>query len=108
MTISFIATALLIVTVVTNFTVEGIKKVLDGFKKTYSSNVLAAIVSVIVALIVSSIYIATNQISITVTVILEVFVTMYLGFLTSTIGYDKVMQMLGQITGVKPSYKKDE
>lgn len=108
MPISFIATTLLIVSIVTNFTVEAIKKVLEGFKKTYPSNVLAAIVSVIVALVVSFIYVSANQITINLSVILEMLVTMYLGFLTSTIGYDKVMQMLGQISGSKPNNQSDD
>lgn len=40
MPISFLTTALLIVSVITNLTVEGIKKLLDGTKVKYSSNVL--------------------------------------------------------------------
>lgn len=43
MPISFLTTALLIVSVITNLTVEGIKKLLDGTKVKYSSNVLAAV-----------------------------------------------------------------
>lgn len=38
MPISFLTTALLIVSVITNLTVEGIKKLLDGTKVKYSSN----------------------------------------------------------------------
>ena len=49
MPISFLTTALLIVSVITNLTVEGIKKLLDGTKVKYSSNVLAAILSVLIA-----------------------------------------------------------
>lgn len=37
MPISFLTTALLIVSVITNLTVEGIKKLLDGTKVKYSS-----------------------------------------------------------------------
>lgn len=43
MPISFLTTALLIVSVITNLTVEGIKKLLDRTKVKYSSNVLAAV-----------------------------------------------------------------
>ena len=86
MPISFLTTALLIVSVITNLTVEGIKKLLDGTKVKYSSNVLAAILSVLIACIV---------------------VLMYLGFLISTVGYDKVIQMLKQIQSVKEETKNE-
>ena len=56
MPISFLTTAPLIVSVITNLTVEGIKKLLDGTKVKYSSNVLAAILSVLIACAVSVIY----------------------------------------------------
>lgn len=49
MPISFLTTALLIVSVITNLTVGGIKKLLDGTKVKYSSNVLAAVPSVLIA-----------------------------------------------------------
>ena len=75
MPISFLTTALLIVSVITNLTVEGIKKLLDGTKVKYSSNVLAAV--------------------------------MYLGFLISTVGYDKVIQMLKQIQSAKEETKNE-
>jgi hypothetical protein len=40
MPISFLTTALLIVSVITNLTVEGIKKLLDGTKVKYSSKAI--------------------------------------------------------------------
>jgi len=91
MPISFLTTALLIVSVITNLTVEGIKKLLDGTKVKYSSNVLAAVLSVLIACAVSVIYL----------------VLMYLGFLISTVGYDKVIQMLKQIQSVKEETKNE-
>ena len=97
MPVSFLTTALLIVSLLTNATVEGIKKLLNGANINYSSNLLAAITSMAIALAVSSIYLIMNDISFTVKVGVEVIVLMYLSFLTSTVGYDKVVQMIGQI-----------
>lgn len=97
MPVSFLTTALLIVSLLTNATVEGIKKLLNGTNINYSSNLLAAITSMAIALAVSSIYLIMNDISFTVKVGVEVIVLMYLSFLTSTVGYDKVVQMIGQI-----------
>jgi len=103
MPISFLTTALLIVSVVTNLTVEGIKKLLDGTKVKYSSNVLAAVLSVLIACAVSVIYLIMTDTVFT----MKIGVLMYLGFLISTVGYDKVIQMLKQIQSVKEETKNE-
>ena len=101
MPIYFLTTALLIISVVTNLTVEGIKKLLDGTTVKYSSNVLAAIFSVIIACAVCVIYIIMNDVVFSLKVGVEFVILMYLGFLTSTVGYDKVVQMIKQIQSIK-------
>lgn len=101
MPISFMTTGLLIVSLVTNLTVEGIKKLLEGTKVKYSSNVLAAILSVIIACAVCVIYLIMTDTVFTLKIGVEVVVLMYLGFLVSTVGYDKVVQMIKQIQVVK-------
>lgn len=105
MPISFLTTALLIVSVITNLTVEGIKKLLDRTKVKYSSNVLAAILSVLIACAVSVIYLIMTDTVFTMKIGVEIVVLMYLGFLISTVGYDKVIQMLKQIKSVKEETK---
>lgn len=105
MPISFLTTALLIVSVITNLTVEGIKKLLDRTKVKYSSNVLAAILSVLIACAVSVIYLIMTDTVFTMKIGVEIVVLMYLGFLISTVGYDKVIQMLKQIQSVKEETK---
>ena len=101
MPIYFLTTALLIVSVATNLTVEGIKKLLDGTTVKYSSNVLAAVSSVIIACAVCVIYIVMNDVVFSSKVGVEIVILMYLGFLTSTVGYDKVIQMIKQIQDIK-------
>lgn len=105
MPISFLTTALLIVSVITNMTVEGIKKLLNETKVKYSSNVLAAILSVLIACAVSVIYLIMTDTVFTMKIGVEIVVLMYLGFLVSTVGYDKVLQMLKQIQSVKEETK---
>ena len=107
MPISFLTTALLIVSVVTNLTVEGIKKLLDGTEVKYSSNVLAAVLSVLIACAVSVIYLIMTDTVFTMKIGVEIVVLMYLGFLISTVGYDKVIQMLKQIQSVKEETKNE-
>lgn len=101
MPISFLTTALMIVSVVTNLTVEGVKKLLNEANIKYSSNLLAAGISVLIAAAVCVIYIIMNDVVFTAKVGVEVAVLMYLGFLVSTVGYDKVVQMFQQISSMK-------
>lgn len=101
MPISFMTTGLLIVSVVTNLTVEGIKKLLNETNIKYSANVLAAIVSVLLACAVSVCYLIMPDTVFTLKIGVEVVVLMYLGFLVSTVGYDKVVQMIMQINTSK-------
>ena len=107
MPISFLTTALLIVSVITNLTVEGIKKLLDRTKVKYSSNVLAAVLPVLIACAVSVIYLIMTDTIFTMKIGVEIVVLMYLGFLISTVGYDKVIQMLKQIQSVKEETKNE-
>lgn len=97
MPISFMATGLLIVSLLTNLTVEGIKKLLDSTNKTYSSNILAAVLSMIIAIAVCVIYLIMNDVTFSLKIGVEVIILMYLGFLISTVGYDKVIQTIKQI-----------
>lgn len=101
MPIYFLTTALLIVSIITNLTVEGIKKMLANTTFKYSSNVLAAIVSIVITCAVSIIYLIMNDITFSLKIGVEITILMYLGFLTSTVGYDKVVQMIEQIQIVK-------
>jgi len=97
MHISFMTTALLAVSLLTNLTVEGIKKLLEGTNKTYSSNILAAVLSTIIAGAVCVIYLIMNDVAFSLKIGVEVVILMYLGFLVSTVGYDKVIQTIKQI-----------
>lgn len=101
MPVTFLTTALLIVSVVTNLTVEGIKKLLEGTNAKYSSNVLAAIISVVMAFAVSVIYLIMNDVAFTLKIGVEIAILMYLGFLVSTVGYDKVIQTIKQVNDSK-------
>lgn len=98
MSITFLTTALLTVSLLTNLTVEAIKKLLDGANRKYSSNLLAAIMSIVITIGVSAVYIIMNDITLSCKIGVEVVVIIYLSFLTSTVGYDKVIQMINQLS----------
>jgi hypothetical protein len=101
MTISFMIAALLAVSLLTNLTVEGVKKLLDETKAKYSSNVLAAIFSTILSGAICAGYLIMNDTALTIKIGVEIAVLMYLGFLVSTVGYDKVIQTLKQLQDIK-------
>ena len=101
MPISFMATALLGVSLLTNLTVESFKKLLNKTEANYSSNVIAAIVAVILAGVGCGIYMIMVGLDFTPKIGVEIVVLMYLSFLVSTVGYDKVIQTLKQIHNVK-------
>lgn len=106
MSISILTTALLIVSLLTNVTVEVVKALLNEGNKKYSSNVLAAICSAVISLALSVIYLIMNDVNFTLKIGVQIVVLMYLGFLSSTLGYDKIIQMLEQIKVSKINSEK--
>ena len=94
MTSEFLISALAIISVLTSLTVEAIKKLLGDRK--YSSNLLAAIVAVIITIAVSISYIVYFSLAVTPQIIVVIIAMVFLSFLASTVGYDKVMQMIKQ------------
>lgn len=101
MPVSFLTSAIFIISIITNVTVEGIKKLLNGTKIKCSSNILAAIVSVVIAFAVCIIYLIMNDIAFNLKISMEIAIMMYSGFLVSTVGYDKIAQTLNQIQNGK-------
>lgn len=108
MSINFILTALSVISIVTGFIVEGIKKLLNNTKIKFSSNLLAAIVSVLITVASSVGYVVLSKIEFSALVIIEIIVMAILSFLVSTVGYDKVEQMIKQITSKKKSDTDDK
>ena len=101
MPVSFMTTALLSVSLLTNLTVEGIKKLMDENGKKYSSNVLAAIFSIVISAGICIGYLIFNEVSFSAKLGVEIVILTYLSFLVSTVGYDKVVQMIKQIQNTK-------
>lgn len=101
MDLSFLTTALIAVSLLTNLTVEGLKKLMDERGMTYSSNLLAAVTSVIIAAAIFGGYMIMNDIAFTVKIAVQIVILMYLAFLSSTVGYDKIIQTLKQIKETK-------
>lgn len=93
----FLLKALALISGLTTLTVEAIKKLLNDKQVRYSSNLLAAIVAVILTLCVSVAYILYFAVPLSVQVIISVIALIYLSFLCATIGFDKIKQLIEQM-----------
>lgn len=92
-------TALALLSALTTLTVEGIKKLLDEAGKSYAPNLLAAIVAIVLTVVASICYIIYAGIAVDARVIVEAIAMVFMSFLCSTVGFDKVKQMIMQILG---------
>lgn len=97
MTMEFLFVALFAVSILTNLTVHGIKKILDKKSANYSSNVMAAITSVVLSVALSAGYLIWTETALNAKIAVELIALAYLSFLVSTNGYDKVIQAIKQI-----------
>lgn len=93
----FLLKALALISGLTTLTVEAIKKLLNDKQIQYSSNLLAAIVAVVLTLCVSVAYVLYFAVPMSVQVIISVIALIYLSFLCATIGFDKIKQLIEQI-----------
>ena len=93
----FLISALALISVLTSLTVEALKKLLGDKIKSY--NLLAAIVSVVLTILVSVGYLIYTGTTFTAQIGVIMAALVVLSFLAATVGYDKVMQMLKQIIG---------
>lgn len=93
----FLISALAIISGLTSLTVEAIKKLLGDRK--YSSNLLAAIVAVVLTVAISAGYMIYYDMALTPQIAVTVIALTFLSFLSATVGYDKVVQLFKQIGG---------
>lgn len=93
----FLITALAFISVLTSLTVEAIKKILNEKEIDYSSNLLAMIVSVVLTIIVCILYMVYFAIPFTAQTIVIVISLTFLSFLSATVGFDKIKQLLEQL-----------
>lgn len=93
MTISIGSFILMVCSIMTGLIVEAVKKMVHVDKP----NILAAVVSVLVGVIVPLCYIAKNNIPMDITAVLYVISIVVLSWLCAMLGFDKVMQTISQI-----------
>ena len=91
----FLITALAAISVLTSLTVEALKKLLGDKIKSY--NLTAAIVAVVLTIAVSAGYLIYTGTAFTAQIAVIIVALVFLSFLSSTVSFDKVKQLLEQL-----------
>lgn len=97
MTLEIFLAMLLMISLLTGLTVEGVKKILDEVKINYKSNVLAGIIAIVLAIAVAVAYLILIDAIFTAKIAVYLVALMFLSWLCAMIGYDKVVQTLSQL-----------
>lgn len=97
MTIQVFLAMLLACSLFTSLTVEGIKKVTEGMQVKYSSNIVAAVVAIVLALAISCGYNAYVALAFDAKFWIAVCGLVFLSWLCAMVGYDKVIQAIAQL-----------
>ncbi len=87
---------LAIISILTTLTTEAVKKLLDSFGVNYATNIITTIVGIVLTV---AIQFYSYRAGIGSEAVYETVALAFLSFLTSTLGYDKVSQTIGQIRG---------
>lgn len=96
---------LLMVSSLTSLTVEGIKKLLDESGRSYYSNLLAGMTAIVLSFCVGIGYEIFIRAGVTGQEILYLIALIFLSWLCSMVGYDKVVQAIRQF-GITESEDK--
>ena len=91
---------LLVVSTLTGLATEAIKNLLADYNKTYHSNTLAGLVALVLSIAIGVGYVLLMNIGFTTQTIICLIALVFMSWLCAMVGYDKVMQAIGQ-------FKKD-
>ena len=93
--------ALLAISVLSGLTVEAIKNMFKDYTISCKPNILSAIVSMVLSIAATAGYVVYTETSITPQLIVMAIALIFLSWLCSMVGYDKVSQAIAQIKSGK-------
>lgn len=96
MSFEFILSALLLVSLLTGLVTQAIKTLLDEFNRTYYSNTLAAVVSIVLSVGVTVGYMILTETAWNDKMAVYLIAIILLSWLCAMLGYDKIIQALNQ------------
>lgn len=100
MTLEVFLILLLAISIFTSLTVEAIKNFL-GSAYTGSSNIVAGVVAIVLGVAVGVFYCLLAEVAFSMNIILILIALVFLSWLGSMVGYDKVVQAITQIKSNK-------
>lgn len=104
----FIALYTVLAGAVSSLITEAVKKWYTNENKPYSANVIALVVSVVSGGLGTAVYYILNNVPWTVNNIICVFLMIVAIWVTSMVGYDKVKQLLDQISKLEKKEEKED
>jgi len=93
----FLLTALAAISALTSLTVEALKRIFNEKGIKYSSNLLAAIVSVVLTIAICVGGVLYSGVPFTIQEVIVMIAMTFLSFLSSTVGFDKIKQLFDQL-----------
>lgn len=87
---------LMITSTLTGLATEAVKTVLAEHNHPYHANTLAGLVSLVLSVAVSAGYIVITNTTVTSQIAVYIIAMVFLSWLGSMVGYDKVIQAIGQ------------
>ena len=93
--------ALLAISILSGLTVEAIKKMFKDYKVSWHANILSAIVSIVLSIAISAGYMIYTETALTSQLVVLIIALIFLSWLCSMVGYDKVSQAIAQIKSGK-------
>lgn len=98
-TFEIFLTGLMVVSALTGLVTEAVKKILDEHSVSYLSNTLAGIVAAVLSLLVGIAYVILASIAFTAQIVVCLIALIFLSWLCSMVGYDKVVACFQRTKG---------
>lgn len=87
---------LMFISTLTGLVTEAVKDILEEHNKTYKANTLAGLVSLILSVLVGIAYLILTNTTFTAQIIVYLVMMVFMSWLCAMVGYDKVVQAIGQ------------
>lgn len=98
MDIGTLTASLLVISILTSLATEGIKAILDSKDRSYSANVVAGAVAVVLSAAYGAGYVIITGTAWNAALIVYLIALVILSWLCAMVGYDKVKQAIEQMT----------
>lgn len=92
---------LLVVSTLTGLTTEAVKRILSALNVNYQSNILSGIVAVVLSAAIGVCYVLVANVGFTAMSIVTIIALAFMSWMSAMVGYDKVVQVIGQFKNIK-------